>query len=226
MAAHRLNKSDACEDGFSYVRDFVSEDEEAFLLAKTDAAPRWKALAHRRLQMWGGELVGKTLVSKTLPPHVTQFPALIKRLEQTGAFLDSKHGQPNHCLVNEYLPGQGIMPHADGPAYFPVVATISLGEPTFLDLYRTKPEGGYDPTPAFSILLEPRSLLITRGEAYTRYLHGIDARTHDTPEHVARIINAHALAQATREAYANVVARRRRVSLTFRDVERVYNGLG
>lgn len=224
--ACRLNTPDTGEDGFSYVRDFVSEDEEAFLLAKIDAAPRWKALSHRRLQMWGGELAGRTLVSKPLPPHVTQFPALVSRLEQTGAFVDSKHGHPNHCLVNEYLPGQGIMPHADGPAYFPVVATISLGAPTLLDMYLTQPAGGYNPTPAFSILLEPRSLLITRGQAYTRYLHGIDARTHDTPEHVACIINAHALAQATREAYTSVVARRRRVSLTFRDVERVQKGLG
>lgn len=224
--AHQLDLPDACDDGFTYIQDFVTEDEEAFLLAKIDAAPRWKALAHRRLQMWGGECVGKTLVSKPLPPHVTQFPALITRLEQTGAFVASKHGQPNHCLVNEYLPGQGIMPHADGPAYFPVVATISLGAPTLLDWYRTKPEGGYDPTPAFSILLEPRSLLITRGQAYTRYLHGIDARMHDSPEHVARVINAHALAHPTRAAYSSVVARRRRVSLTFRDVERVQKGLG
>merc|ERR1712194_208631 len=34
---------------------------------------------------------------------------------------------PNHVLVNEYHPGQGILPHTDGPAYFSRTATLSLG---------------------------------------------------------------------------------------------------
>ena len=33
---------------------------------------------------------------------------------------------PNHVLINEYLPGQGILPHTDGPLYVPIVVTISL----------------------------------------------------------------------------------------------------
>ena len=33
----------------------------------------------------------------------------------------------NHVLVNEYKPGDGIMPHTDGPAYVPIVATITTG---------------------------------------------------------------------------------------------------
>jgi alkylated DNA repair protein alkB homolog 6 len=38
--------------------------------------------------------------------------------------------------VNRYLPdGQGIMPHQDGSAYFPTVATLSLGSHTILDIY-------------------------------------------------------------------------------------------
>ena len=46
-----------------------------------------------------------------------------------------ENNRPNHVLVNEYLPGQGIMPHTDGPAFFPMVSTVSLGSHTFLDLY-------------------------------------------------------------------------------------------
>jgi alkylated DNA repair protein alkB family protein 6 len=38
----------------------------------------------------------------------------------------------NHILVNEYLPGQGIMPHQDGPLYHPVVAILSLGSPALM----------------------------------------------------------------------------------------------
>ena len=32
---------------------------------------------------------------------------------------------PNHVLVNEYLPGQGIMPHTDGPLFHPTIATVN-----------------------------------------------------------------------------------------------------
>nr|ACL54471.1 unknown [Zea mays] len=39
----------------------------------------------------------------------------------------------NHVLINEYHPNQGIMPHQDGPAYYPVVAIISLASPVVIN---------------------------------------------------------------------------------------------
>lgn len=120
------------------------------------------------------------------------------------------------------------MPHTDGPAYFPAVATVSLGSYTLLDLYDPKPSGGYEPEPVFSLFQEPRSLLITLGDAYTRYLHGIAERANDAPNDLARIANLEALSPAWRVCCANASAplsRSRRVSLTFRDIERVHKGL-
>ena len=35
---------------------------------------------------------------------------------------------PNHVLVNEYLPGQGIMPHTDGPLFHPTIATVTCNQ--------------------------------------------------------------------------------------------------
>ena len=35
--------------------------------------------------------------------------------------------KPNHILLNEYLPGQGISPHLDGDLFYPTIATVSLG---------------------------------------------------------------------------------------------------
>jgi len=32
----------------------------------------------------------------------------------------------NHVLLNEYPKGVGIMPHTDGPLYYPFVCDISL----------------------------------------------------------------------------------------------------
>ncbi|KAE8248993.1 hypothetical protein A4X13_0g5389 [Tilletia indica] len=221
--------------GFFYFPDFISEQEEEYLLQQIQDAPalKWKILQNRRLQTWGGHLAGtggNTLIPQPLPSFFTSFPDLIKRLADTGAFNGSKHGEANHCLVNEYLSGQGIMPHEDGGAYFPAVATISLGSHTLLDIYRyaeeppsgtaqgeasgdtASKEGNEAATktateaqseapaararekdPAFSILQERRSLLITLGSAYRQYLHGIAERHVDEPEHLRSVINLHQL---------------------------------
>jgi len=88
-------------------------------------------------------------------------------------FKDSPHGSPNHVLINEYLPGQGIMPHKDGAAYYPVVCTVSLGAPIVLDIYSSKDDGTIESKPHWRILQESRSLLITTKNLYTDYLHGI-----------------------------------------------------
>mmetsp|Transcript_28615 Transcript_28615/g.61047 ORF Transcript_28615/g.61047 Transcript_28615/m.61047 type:complete len:324 (-) Transcript_28615:21-992(-) len=60
---------------------------------------------------------------------ICNLPIILQRLSNTlvaiGAF-PSTHA-PNHVLVNEYQPGEGIMPHTDGPAYESRTATISLG---------------------------------------------------------------------------------------------------
>ena len=69
-------------------------------------------------------------------------------------FSASPHSAPNHVLVNEYRPGQGIMAHEDGAAYFPIVATVSLGAPIVLDIYGKNQAGTRDPWPRYRILQE------------------------------------------------------------------------
>jgi hypothetical protein len=68
--------------------------------------------------------------------------------------------------VTEYLPGQGIMSHVDGPVYFPVVANLSLGSHTIMNLTRLKrdPEDSLV-EPPIRLLLEPRSLLLLSSHA-------------------------------------------------------------
>jgi len=65
------------------------------------------------------------------------------------------------------------MPHKDGAAYHPVVCTVSLGSSLCLEVYDTKDNGTTENKPKWKIVQEPRSLLITTGEIYTDYLHGI-----------------------------------------------------
>ncbi|KAJ7827875.1 hypothetical protein B0H14DRAFT_1224843 [Mycena olivaceomarginata] len=243
LSSYRIPGHDACY----YLPDFLTEEEEEYLIRKIKAYPqqRWKQLANRRLQLWGGELTSKNvLVAQPMPPFVEVYPDIIDRLKRT-VFTPggSPHGQPNHIIMNEYLPGQGIMPHEDGPAYFPVVATISLGSHCVFHYYQYKndADGGtggrsIDTAPILSILLEPRSVVISEHALYSSHLHAIREIEEDTitagnatsPPVLAdlgvpianwdRVTGADAIGVISK---GGVLKRATRYSLTCRDVEKV-----
>ncbi|KAF8636087.1 hypothetical protein AX17_003792 [Amanita inopinata Kibby_2008] len=181
-----------------YIPDFVTVEEEEYLIRKIKETPRqkWKQLGNRRLQVWGGEILSNgALFTQPLPSFVGKFPDIISRIRSTGVFLSSPHQAPNHIILNEYLPGRGIMPHEDGPIYHPVVATISLGSHAIFHYYRYADESclidettcsslngrgrAINPSPVMSVLLERRSLIITMGQMYTSHLHGIEETPSD-----------------------------------------------
>ncbi|KAF6287473.1 alkB-like protein 6 [Rhinolophus ferrumequinum] len=95
-----------------------------------------------------------------------------------------------------------------------------------LDLYEPRQPKDDDPTeqprppprPAISLLLEPRSLLVLRGAAYTRLLHGIAASRVDPLDTASLPLNAAACPSARPGA---CLVRGTRVSLTIRRVPRV-----
>ena len=137
-------------------------------------------------------------------------------------FSESPHKAPNHILVNEYKPGQGIFPHEDGDAYYPIVATISLGSSLVLDVYEKKgPEKAESISGSrWRILQEPRSLLITSSGLYKDYLHGIAEVEVDENLDLAGICNWDLLGDHAH--FENGINQRgTRVSLTFRDVLKV-----
>lgn len=245
---------------------FVSESEEAYLLTKIeevggtavdndDATAEqttrkykskptgWREVKGRRSMYWGGSVLKNALIPTAMPAFMQdQFPRIINRIAETGAFHGSKHKVPNHVLVNEYLPGQGIFPHEDGPAYFPTVTTLSLGSHTILDIfaYATKEDGDatsetegaktYQTNPAFSILIPRRSLFILRSDLYTTCLHGIAARHTDSLEELQKCVNWEDISSrrsrwelGDETNNTSVWERSRRVSLTVRTVEKVLN---
>ncbi|KAF8970715.1 hypothetical protein BDZ97DRAFT_1652340 [Flammula alnicola] len=176
-----------------YFPNFVTVEEEEYLIRKINDSPqrKWKKLANRRLQIWGGDITAKgTLLAQPLPPFIDKYPDLISRIKATGAFDNSPNKAPNHIIMNEYLPGQGIMPHEDGPQYHPAVATISLGSHAIFHYYQYQSDTDdvaasrgrgktIDMIPVLSILLEPRSLIISSGTMYLSHLHGIDEVEED-----------------------------------------------
>lgn len=203
-----------------YIPEWISEDEEKSILERVYAIPDeddnvWVRLKHRRLQMWGGEVKAPFRPSP-LPKWLLQ---IIQSLVDAKVF--SEEHRPNHALINgesfvlnwhsvlissfsadgwvftlraEYGVGEGIMPHEDGPSYFPFVAIISTGadsDVTFEPHRKLQQRDAFDgmatsseanraasPQPVlagkFRFPLERRSLLLFTEEAYTKYLHSID----------------------------------------------------
>jgi alkylated DNA repair protein alkB homolog 6 len=125
-------------DSLYYIPNFITAEEEEHLLNCVNNVPRtrWVQLRNRRLQNWGGQPHAKGMIqTEPLPKWLDPFTERILQLGNEAIFADRTF-LFNHCLVNEYTTGQGIMPHTDGPIYHPIVTTISLQSPTVIEFYR------------------------------------------------------------------------------------------
>lgn len=139
------------------------------------------------------------------------------------------------------------MPHEDGDAYSPVVATISLSGALCLELTPhpsisvsksgdpkteggDEDRGGVEAKKRWRILQEPRSLLVTTGVAYSALLHGIEPVERDEGLNEETVVNWELLGDDTKakiQEAGGVNERSTRVSLTYRDVLKVSKiGLG
>ena len=238
-----------------YIPTFITPAEEILLLHHINNAPLpiWKTLSHRRLQAYPSTLSDtNALLAAPLPcwlaePIISRILSLptggirsrkdaahskgerevreSRTMGQDNIFSGSPHGRPNHCLVNEYLPGQGIYPHEDGSAYWPVVCTVSLGSHTVLDI---SPKRSANDSPVIQngkqrkwrVLQERRSLLISTDEVYTGYLHGIEGVEADEDLGPEEIVNWDLLGDKG-AFWGETKERGKRISLTFRDVLKV-----
>lgn len=161
----------------------------------------------------------------------------MSRFRDLGIFDDTPHQQPNHVLINEYKSGEGIMPHEDGSAYAPVVATVSLGSTLCLEITSKPRAAGTEDATNIThdtdiseaeysiptrILQEPRSLLITTGDSYGALLHGISPVEVDEHLDASTVANWSLLTDQQRfvESGGRNV-RETRISLTYRDVLKV-----
>lgn len=112
------------------------------------------------------------------------------------------------------------MPHKDGPAYWPVVCTVSLAGSLCLDVYGCRDDGSREEKPRGRLLQEPRSLLITSDKCYTEAMHGIAEVEVDEmlgPETVSNW----SLLGSPELFLSGSSVRETRTSLTYRDVLRV-----
>lgn len=135
-------------------------------------------------------------------------------------YLDRIHGlnlmsgkRPNHVLVNEYLAGQGIMPHLDGDLFYPTITTISVGSHIILKFIEPATDNN-NMQPVFSFLLEPRSLLVLQEKLFHHYLHCIEEVKQDLLDDT--VVNLHMCSD--KYAKGCTIERDTRISLTIRHV--------
>lgn len=201
-----LMESRALLAGVSYTANFLSVSEQTALDEALSSRP-WKKLRDRTVQNWGGLPHVRGMVPVALPPFLS---TLATRLATIGIF--AQDAPPNHVLVNRYSPGQGILPHTDGPAYVPTAAIVSLRAPIlfdFLALVDPRKEDSAERKRVASIWLEPGSLLVMKAAAYSEMHHAIADRHVDVLDGL--VLNAgDAPPAGTR------VPRKERVSLTLR----------
>lgn len=171
-------------EGYAYVPEFITEAEEAALVAEIERLPLQEALykeymAKRRVMSFGHEYG----VDAREPAGTPEFaPFLLPLRERVGRWLGIPASRFVRALVTEYRPGTALGWHRDAPHY-EVVAGISLAgwcRMRFRPYRPAKATGGEIQTPVtghrvrgLDLELEPRSAYVMRGQIRWRWQHSI-----------------------------------------------------
>ncbi|EDW63936.1 alpha-ketoglutarate-dependent dioxygenase alkB homolog 6 isoform X1 [Drosophila virilis] len=200
-----------CPSTVMYIPNFITSDQEQSILSHIERTPkpRWTQLLNRRLVNYGGVPHPNGMIAEEIPEWLQSY---VDKVNNLGIF-ESQNA--NHVLVNEYLPGQGILPHTDGPLFYPIISTISCGAHTVLEFTKRETTGEAAGEVLFKLLLEPRSLLILKDTLYSDYMHAISEINEDTL--CDRICNYN-LCENTYKIGDHLVRRAPRISLTIRNV--------
>lgn len=178
--------------GLSHVQGYISHPEHDALLERITEG-LWLTAMKRRVQHYGYQYDYKAH-QINLAMRVGALPGWLQQLAERLQIDRHISTIPDQVIINEYLPGQGITDHVDcEPCFDDTVISLSLGSGCLMNL--TRKVDKY----RIPIWLEPRSILILKGEARYEWTHGIPARKADE-------VNGQRIERATR------------VSLTFRKV--------
>ena len=173
------------DQGATLLPDLVTEPEERRLLQRIYEAP-WSSEIGRRVQHYGFRYDYRARADAP-PLPAAPFP---RWAEVIGARLAPSFGGnlPEQCIVNEYLPGQGIGMHADHEMFGPAVVSLSLAAGWTMQFRprSTRPYARAALPGDETALLPARSALVLHGAARTAWMHGLDPATNAScPERVS-----------------------------------------
>ena len=194
QAKAEVPSQDAKPHGLHYRPDFITEEEEERLIACIEAS-EWSPQLQRRVQHYGWRYdYRKRQIDESMRLDALPVWAdeLAQRLVDEGLW-EHAQGPPDQLIVNEYVGKQGIAAHCDHKGFDEPVATLSLIE-TWGMVFRHKKRKFEQP-------LERRSVAVLTGEARYKWSHEIPKRKNEGTG-------------------KGRLARKRRVSLTFRRVRR------
>lgn len=161
--------------GLYYHPSFLSEERQKLTMACIDSTP-WMTDLKRRVQHYGwrydysARFVTEDMKADPLPAPIRD---LAEMLYQNAWFEKT----PDQVIVNEYEPGQGIAPHVDRDCFGPTVATLSLGDDWPMEF--TPVRGTSGRAGRLELVLNVGSILVLKGEARSRWMHGIAKRKTD-----------------------------------------------
>lgn len=170
---------------------FITGDLEQQLLAEIDHQT-WVIDYQRRLQYYGYR-------NELDPPYdLIKFPVpippLIFKLSETIVQQNILSTQPDQVIINEYNPGEGIIPHKDRNYYENQICGVNLGSGCVMRFIKDRTREVVD------VEIPRRSIYLMQDEVRKKWKHGIPSRKKDTIE-------------------GSVQKRERRVSITYRKVK-------
>ncbi len=177
--------------GLSIYPDFISEEMERQLLAEIDQQI-WIVDYKRRLQYYGYR--NELDAPYDLIKFPVEIPPLILELSKTIVAQKLLGMQPDQVIINEYVPGEGIIPHKDRNYFENQICGVNLGSGCIMRFIKDRTKETVD------LEIPRRSLYIMQDEVRKKWKHGIPPRKKDN-------ING------------NLQHRERRVSITYRKVK-------
>ncbi|MFL5766102.1 MAG: alpha-ketoglutarate-dependent dioxygenase AlkB [Bacteroidia bacterium] len=188
-----LKENLAKVNGLRLIEDFITPEDEKFLLLTIDKQP-WLDDLSRKVQHYGYkyDYRARAILENNKVGEIPHWmDCIIDRLisQQVVNF------RPDQAIINNYEVGQGIANHIDcEPCFDATIMSLSLGSSVVME-FKDKE----NPKIIVPILLKPRSLVILKDQARYEFTHGIAQRKSDVFNNTKH-------------------ERKRRVSMTFRKV--------
>ena len=166
---------DLLPPGLVFAADFISQDEEAALLAVAAALPlreaRYKEYtARRRVYAFGSRFDFDAY--KLRPRAIGELPQPLAELRgKLAPWAGVQVGDFVHVMVSEYAPGTPLGWHRDAPDY-EVIVGVSLGSPARLR-FRPWAQARNNKEDIVALDLAPRSAYLMRGVARWGWQHSV-----------------------------------------------------